>query len=496
MQSLDEIKREIYQTKLDLLQTKARSDILAFTLYTKKDYAINWHHRKIAEALNKFVMGDPDYRFLMIFMPPRHGKSELVSRRLPAFIHGIYPDDLIMATSYLDSLASDMCMDVQKIMDSEEYQELFPQTKLYGFNEFRQAGRRNSTEHHILDHNGKYLSQGVGGSFTGKGANWIIIDDPIKGRESADSESFREKLWAFYNNDLFSRLETKLDTGRQGRILITQTRWHEDDLSGRLIDLMHSDPSATKWKIVDFPAIKADNSNDEDPREVGDPLWPEKYNIEALNQIKASIGTRAWSSLYQQNPVPDGGSLFNENMFKFVDEIKTCDWYFCTADTSYKEKQENDFTVFSIWGVVNKELYLHDVKMKQIKSSDIELEFEPFIRRFLYYSYRGTYIEPKGHGIYLNQRWAKKHLYIPSEEKLKEFYADRRWDKVERANNILPHLANRQIMINKNIPNKEDLVAQCLGFPKVKHDDFVDTLIDAVKKVFAMNTGGIASVFR
>lgn len=461
----------------------ARTDVLAFTLYTKDDYQVGWHHRELAKRLNAFVRGD--IKYLMVFMPPRHGKSELVSRRLPAFIHGVYPDAEIMAASYLDSLAGDMTIDVQKIMESKEYRGLFPDTKLYPPATRSTTGTRNSSEHHIADRRGKYRGQGVGGSFTGKGANFIIIDDPIKGREIADSIAFRERLWNFYNNDLFSRLETNLETGRPGQVLITQTRWHQDDLSGRLIELMKKDASAVQWEIINYPAVRVDMDTPSDPRQIGDPLWPQKYNSEQLNEIKASIGDRAWSSLYQQNPVPDGGGLFKEEMFFYADLPGGYDYRFITADTAYREKQENDFTCFCAWGVAKDSLFLLDCWRAQIQATEIEIAVEPFIRRFMGYGYRGTYIEPKGHGIYLNQKFTRTGLMIPSESELKEFFSDRRFDKVERASNVAPYLANRKVIINSRIAFKEELVSEALNFPKGKHDDFVDCLIDALKKTFA-----------
>jgi predicted phage terminase large subunit-like protein len=478
---------ELDQDLDQLLIKKSRKDILAFTLFTKPDYAINWHHLELSRKLNAFARGE--IKYLMVFMPPRHGKSELVSRRFPAYLHGLYPDAEIMAASYLDSLAGDMTIDVQNIIDSPEYKLVFPDTKIWPPGTSYTKGTRNSSEHHIVGRRGKYRGQGVGGSFTGKGASFAIIDDPIKGREIADSAAFRERLWNFYNNDLFTRLETDLSNGRQGQVLITQTRWSEDDLSGRLIDLMNKDPNAVQWDIINYPAIRSDMNTASDPRAIGDPLWPEKYNLEQLNQIKSSIGPRAWSSLYQQNPVPVGGALFNDSMFAFDEMPAQFDWSFITADTSYKEKQENDFTVFTHFGVVKEQLYVNDVWMAQIKSSDVEVPAEAFIRKYIKYGYRGTWIEPKGHGIYLNQKFAMKSLMIPGETNLKDFYTDRKFDKVERANNVIPHLSNRKVIINKYIGNKEDLLAQCLAFPKAKHDDFVDTLVDGLKMLYARQIG-------
>lgn len=477
----DDLDRDLESKVLQ----EARTDLLAFTRYTKHNYRVGWHHQALVEKLNAFARGE--IRYLMVFMPPRHGKSELVSRRLPAFLSGLYPDAEIMAASYLDSLAGDMTIDVQNIIDSPEYKKIFPDTKIYPPGTRYAVGTRNSSEHHIVGRKGKYRGQGVGGSFTGKGANFIIVDDPIKGRDIADSVAFRERLWEFYNNDLFSRLETNLETGRQGQVLITQTRWHDDDLSGRLLEMQKKDPNAVKWEVLCYPAVRVDMDNPSDPRAIGAPLWPEKYSIEQLDEIKASIGPRAWSSLYQQDPILDGGALFNDNMFGFCDSPSQYDWSFITADTSYKEKQENDFTVFTYFGVIGDTLYVDDVWMDQIKAADVEPIAESFIRKHMGYGYRGTYIEPKGHGIYLNQRFAMRGLMIPSESSLREFYQDRRFDKVERANNVVPHLAHKKVMINNKIPLKETLVSQCLKFPKGAHDDFLDTLVDALKMVYCRN---------
>jgi predicted phage terminase large subunit-like protein len=471
----------------ELFQRKARKDILAFTLYTKPDYEVNWHHRRLAKKLNQWISGE--IRYLMVFMPPRHGKSELVSRRLPAYLHGVYPDAEIMAVSYLDSLAGDMTIDAQKIIDSAEYKRLFPGTQIYPAGARHTTGQRNSSEHHIVGRKGKYRGQGVGGSFTGKGANFILIDDPIKGREIADSIAYRDKLWDFWINDLYSRLETDLKTGRKGQVLITLTRWHEDDLAGRLLAQMYKDDLAIQWDVVKYPAIKVSIDDPTDPREVGEALWPNKYDLKELNAIKKAQsldgGPRAWSSLYQQDPVPDGGGLFRDSMFEFVDLPGGYDWTFTTADTAYKEKEENDFTVFSVWGLRGEDLFLIDCFREQLKSVDVEGRVYPMLLGHVNYGYRATLIEPKGHGIYLNQKWAEENLMIPSEDDIKEFYSDRRQDKVARANNVIGHLAHRKVYIGNEIPFKEELVAEALHFPKGKHDDWVDTLVDGLKKAYS-----------
>jgi len=478
---------DLYYLETEWIE-RAQKDLLAFTMFTKEDYSINWHHRAIANKLNAFARGE--IKFMMVFMPPRHGKSELVSRRFPAFLHGLYPDAEIMAVSYLDSLAGDMTSDVQKIMDSPEYRAVFPNTRIYPSGVNYTKGVRNSSEHHIVGSSkGKYRGQGVGGSFTGKGANFIIIDDPIKGREIADSVAFRERLWNFYNNDLFSRLETDMANGRQGQVLITQTRWHDDDLSGRLIKQMSEDPDAIQWDIVEYPAIRVSMNNKNDPRQIGEALWPAKYNLDQLKHIKATSGPRGWASLYQQSPILDGGGLFSREMFEFaVVNFERYDYTFITADTAYTDKQESDFTVFAAWGFKYGKLYLIDVYRAQVKASDAEIPTVSFMRKHASgWGFRGAYIEPKGHGIYLNQRFRRLGLTMPGETQTDEFFKDRRLNKTERANNAVPHLSANKVFINQDLQIKDELMAEVLAFPKGKHDDFVDCLVDAVKMVYSQN---------
>jgi predicted phage terminase large subunit-like protein len=140
--------------------------------------------------------------------------------------------------------------------------------------------------------------------------------------------------------------------------------------------------------------------------------------------------------------------------------------------------------VFGYFGVIKDQLYWIDLFRRQMKSSDVDLLGEQFVRPKVQHGYRGTYIEPKGHGIYLNQSWSTKGLMIPGESTIKDFYSDRRLDKVERANNSVPYLATRKVRINEDIAQKEDVLAELLSFPRGKHDDCCDVLIDALKLAF------------
>ena len=336
---------------------RARKGLLAFTVHTKPDYEINWHHRELCRVLNRFVKGE--FRRLMVMLPPRVGKTELVSRRLPAFIHGINPFAEIMSATYNSELASAMAVDVQRILDSPEYREVFPNTLITPEGK-KTNYTRNSHEYELIPYgkmksSGTYRAQGVGGSFTGHGANFILIDDPCKNREEADSPAFREKLWNFYTSTLYTRLE------KNGQILLTMTRWHEDDLAGRLIQQMKESKEADQWVIISFPAIKEDDDNPLDKRKIGEPLWESKYSKEVLENIRATVGSRDWASLYQQRPAVETGNIVQRQWLRFYDiPPSTFDEKVIFADLSFKEGPETDFTCIEAWGRKGTSIYLID----------------------------------------------------------------------------------------------------------------------------------------
>jgi predicted phage terminase large subunit-like protein len=293
---------EIRQLETEL----GRRTLLNFIRYTRPDYEVNWHHRKVAEALDRVLAGK--CRRLMIFEPPQNGKSEQVSRRFPAYALGKKPNLRIVACSYSMSLAEDMSRDVQKIIDSQEYRELFPETRLATQ---RDLEKRTQGQFDIVGHKGYYKAAGVDGSITGKTADIGIIDDPIKNREEAESEVYRERAWNFYQSAFATR-----QFGDKGAIILCMTRWHQDDLAGRLIAQAENNPNADKWEILNLPAIAEE---DDEYRSTGEPLWPDKYPLDELTRRRAGMGEYDWSALYQQRPSPIGGGLFKVGWFQFVD---------------------------------------------------------------------------------------------------------------------------------------------------------------------------------
>lgn len=298
-----------------LRRRQARKSLEHFTNYTKPDYQVNWHHRVVCQYLDRFAAGEIPR--LMLFMPPRHGKSELVSRRLPAYLLGQQPSAQIIACSYSADLASRMNRDVQRIIDGDRYRAIFPDTQLFGKN-VRTVGDgswlRNSDIFEVVGDGGVYRSAGVGGGIVGMGFNYGLIDDPIKNRQEADSRAYREATWEWYTSAFRTRAE------KNASILLTVTRWHDDDLAGRLLRLSKSDPKADQWVVIRLPArADAEPALPEDHRQFGEPLWPDKYDSQALDRIEAGLGGREWSAQYQQTPKPDSGKILESSKLRLID---------------------------------------------------------------------------------------------------------------------------------------------------------------------------------
>jgi len=285
----------------------ARRHLLRFINYTFQNYKSNWFHEDVCSRLEKFyddVQAKRSPR-LMLFAPPRHGKSEMVSRRFPAWALGKDPDLSIISTSYSASLSSRLNRDTQRIIDSNEYRGIFPNTILP--DPSMKGYSRNNEIFEIINHKGVYRSAGVGVGITGMGAKILIIDDPIKDAAEAMSATIRESTWEWYISTAYSRLEPG------GGVLLIMTRWNTDDVAGRLLNKMQA--GGDQWEVVSYPAIC---ENDELHRCKGEPLYSERYSIEKLNGIKAAVGSRFWAALYQQDPKNVEGGLFKRTWFEIV----------------------------------------------------------------------------------------------------------------------------------------------------------------------------------
>lgn len=325
-----------------LRRRRARRHLLRFTLYTKPDYQATIYHYRVADVLTRVVAGltpDPTLdkrnppadnpycvldplapKRVIITQPPQTGKSELASRRLPAYAFGCNPDLRIIATSYGDALATLMNRDVQQIIDSAEYTRLFPNTKLNNSNVRTAAyGQplRNSDIFEIVARKGKYKSAGIGGTITGFSGDLGIIDDPIKNREDAESEVYRANLRHWFT----TTFRTRLVANPNSAIIIMHTRWHSDDLIGWLLELEKEKHDADQWLLINLPAVLDVIPDKEkepkyyeaytkyDRRPIGGLLWPDRLPQATLNGIRA-YDPDDFEALYQQRPIKPGGEMF------------------------------------------------------------------------------------------------------------------------------------------------------------------------------------------
>lgn len=406
-------------------------------------------------------------------------KSIMASICFPAWIWTQEPTARILFGSYSDTLSTELSVLRRNLIESDWYQAG------YG-DRFQLASDVNTKSEFSNNQTGKMTSSGIRGSVTGKGGDFIIIDDPHNPK-GAESELDRES--AIQNFDL--AWTSRLNDKKTGRIIVIMQRLHERDLTGHLLEQggytqIKIPTIAESKETLVFPV-----SGKTFERDIGDLMHPERDGTQEIEQAKTDLGLYGFSGQHQQSPTPAKGGHFTLDMFEFVDQLpQYWSYEFITADTAFTDKRGSDFTVFTAFGMHQGDLYIQDVFRKQIKAAEIEEPATAFIQRFMRHGFRGAYIEPKGHGIYLNQVLPKKGLLIPSEQKIKEFFMDRRFDKIERANNAIPWLANRRIKIFSGIAHKEILLAEILKFPKADHDDFVDTVIDGIKFAFSLSRAG------
>lgn len=426
--------------KEKLRRSKARQRLIDFTEYTFPKFQPGAHHRKIAEALERVERGEIDR--LMIFAPPRHTKSELASRRFPAWYLGRHPDRQIITTTYADAFAQDFGRDVREIVSCPEFGRLFD-----GFSLAADSSAKNRWH---TNHGGVYFAVGVGGPITGRGAHLALIDDPIKNRQDAESQVIRETVWHWYT----STLRTRLMPG--GAIVLICTRWHEDDLAGRLLD--RAARGGENWETVSLPAIDGE----------GNALWPEWYPRTELDRIRASVGPRDWLSLYQQTPTADVGTYFQKDWLRrYTDRPKELNVYI-TGDFAVSDEM-GDYTELAVWGVDSADnIYAIDWWSGR-KTADVWIErLLDFVERYnpLHFVGEGgpirRAVEP-----WLSRRMRERGAFVVP------VWLPSNADKPAMARSFQGMCANGRVYF-PHTDWAERVVDQLLRFPGGRFDDAVD----------------------
>ena len=425
-----------------LKRRAARKSLIEFTKYTFPQYHVAAHHALIASKLEAVMAGEIDR--LMLLVAPRHGKSELASKRFPAFYLGHKPDKQFIAVSATADLATDFGRDVRNTLASSQYQALFNTTLA---EDSQAKGKWHTSE------GGVYYSIGVGGNIFGRGGDVILIDDPFASMVHAQSEIERKNVWDWYQGTIYNRLQPG------GAIVLINHRVHEDDLSGKLIEQQTA--GGDQWDIVELPAT---------PEK---PLWPEWYDSEALERIKRNTLPRYWSALYEQNPTPDEGTYFQSDWLKpYIKAPDKATLRIYGASDYAVTPDGGDYTVHIVVGMDPKEnIYVLDLWRAQTDSSVWVETFCELVKAHkpIGWAEEGGQIRA-GVGPFLERTMRKRKAFVARHS------FPTKGDKAIRAQSIRGRMAVDGLYVPMDAPWYPSFESELLAFPAGTHDDQVDAL--------------------
>lgn len=451
----------------------AFSRLVSYACYQWPSYKLAAHHRLIARHLEAVERGE--ITRLMITMPPRHGKSMLASEFFPAWYLGRNPDHYVVTATYAQELADDFGRKVKNQIEDQSYQAVFPGVGLADDSKsakrFHIDGAFGGYEHGLTQR-GAFYAVGVGGPLTGRGAHLLLIDDPVKNREDAESEVIRRKTKDWYTSTAYTRLMPG------GRIVIIQTRWHESDLAGWLLE----EHAHEGWVVLNLPAI-SDN---------GDALWPEQYDLEALERIKRALPPRDWSALYQQRPAPETGDYFKREWIHTVDHLPPRDAMMVYGASDYAVTANGgDYTVHAIVGLDPAgDPWLLDLWREQASSDVWVQSFCDLVLKWKPVGWAEETGQIKsGVGPFLRKAMMERAAYVAREQ-----FATR-GDKAVRAQSFRGLIATRGLRVHKDAPFLPDLVNEMMSFPVGVHDDQVDALGLVGQLIDKMGSGSKSSKF-
>ena len=444
--------------ELDKARPKIKKDFLSFVKYVWPEFIEGSHHKIIGKKFNDLATGK--IKRLIVNMPPRHTKSEFASYLLPAWMVGRDPGLKIIQATHTADLAIDFGRKTKNLVDTENYKQLFD-TRLM---EDSQAAGKWKTEQ-----GGEYFAAGVGGAITGRGADLLIIDDPHKEQDiKKDSKSF-EKAWNWYSSGPRQRLQPG------GRIVCVMTRWSNKDLTGQLIKAQGEDDS-DQWDIVELPALLPS----------GQPVWPEYWTKDELQRTKASIPVNNWNAQYMQQPTAEEGAIIKREWWQNWEgrEPPKCEFIIQSYDTAFLKKESADYSAITTWGVFDIED--HGTNIILLNAFKDRYEF-PELKRvaheeYLYWRPDMVVVESKASGIPLSHEL--RDMGIP----VVNFTPSRGNDKHARVNSVSPLFENGLVWAPMHEHFAQEVVEECAAFPFGDHDDFVDSMTQAIMRI---KQGGI-----
>lgn len=462
-----DIQRALLAAKRMRAALIARDDLLAFARLLRpapespddperSQYVAGRHHILLARKL--MAVEDGSCRRLVVTMPPRHGKSELSTRMLPAWFMGRRPQRQVIVGAYNAKKAASFGNDVLTIFKDPAFGQCFPEFAL-------DPKKQNSEEIRTLSR-GEMLFAGVDGSSVGYGADLLLIDDPFKNRQDADSAAHRQKVWSWFTNVSLTRLMPG------AAIVIVLTRWHEDDLVGRILNAAYvPEELAAGWEIISLPALA--EAGDPLGREPGQALWPEWYDEKYHAETRAILG-RDFISLYQQRPAPEEGSYFRKDMLRAYakTQLPTGLRYYGASDHALSVDPTRDASVLLIFGVdANDVIYLVDCFWGRVETEELSEKIIAFIKK-----YKPLEWFPANDNIFrsfkpfLDKRIREENAWCffhPIQETR---------DLEARAQSIRGRMSQGMVRFPNWAPWYAEACAQILTFPSAKHDDFIAAL--------------------
>ena len=432
------------------IQNLAKQDFLSFVKCVWPEFIEGSHHRHIAKKFNKLAEGK--IKRLIVNMPPRHTKSEFASYLLPAWMVGRNPKLKIIQATHTGELAIRFGRKAKNLIDSEEYGKIF-KTRLQ--EDSKAAGRWETAQ------GGEYFAAGVGGAITGRGADLLIIDDPHSEQDAMSATSM-ENAYEWYTSGPRQRLQPGAS------IVLVMTRWSTKDLTGLLL-ANQKEVKADQWDVVEFPAIMDHG-----------PVWPEYWNQDELEKVKATLPVAKWNAQWMQNPTSEEGALIKREWWRKwkSDTIPPLYHVIQSYDTAFMKKETADFSAITTWGVFYPS---EDSGANLILLDAIKGRYEfPELRRkaleqYKYWQPESVLIEAKASGLPLTYELRKMDIPVMN------FTPSKGNDKHVRVNSVAPLFESGMIWAPE-FKFAEDVIEECAAFPFGDHDDLVDSMTQAVMR--------------